>query len=210
MDKQEAYLKTLDLKLSAKQEQNLSAYIDLLWQKKSDLNLTSVETKQEIWDRHILDALNAVSLIKQLDKNALNIADFGSGAGYIGFVIAIMFSKAKITLIESLNKRCLFLNWVCLKLGLKNVEVLNIKAGKKDIDKIFDITTERAMGKIDDILPLCTKNLKSGGCFLAYQGAESSAGPQAQHKAEVCLELEKKYFLPCDEKMRKIAVFRKI
>lgn len=210
MDKQESYLKTLDLKLSAKQEQNLSAYVDLLWKKREDLNLTSVDTKQEIWDRHILDALNAVSLIKQLDKTALNIADFGTGAGYIGLVIAIMCSKTKITLVESLNKRCLFLNWICLKLGLKNVEVLNVKAGQRDIDKIFDITTERAMGKIDDVLPLCTKNLKSGGYFLAYQGIESLAGSEVQHKAEVCLQLEKKYFLPCDEKMRKIAVFRKI
>lgn len=210
MDRQEPYLKTLDLKLSVGQEKNLLAYIDFLWQKKQDLNLTSVETKQEIWDRHILDALNAVSLIKQLDKTVLNIADFGSGAGYIGLVIAIMLPKAKITLIESLNKRCLFLNWVCLKLGLKNVEVLNIKVGQTNIDKIFDITTERAMGKIDEVLPLCTNNLKSGGCFLAYQGAESSPSLQTQQQAEVCLELEKKYFLPCDEKMRKIAVFRKI
>ncbi|MBQ4493515.1 MAG: 16S rRNA (guanine(527)-N(7))-methyltransferase RsmG [Elusimicrobiaceae bacterium] len=210
MDKREAYLKTLDLKLSPKQEQNLLAYIDLLWQKKSDLNLTSVQTKQEIWDRHILDALNAVSLIKKINKTALNIADFGSGAGYIGLVIAIMCSKAKITLVESLNKRCLFLNWICLKLGLNNVEVLNIKAGQKDIDKIFDITTERAMGKIDDILPLCTKNLKHEGHFFAYQGVESVPSSQVMQTTEVCLELEKKYFLPCDEKMRKIAVFRKV
>lgn len=210
MDKQESYLKTLDLKLSAKQEENLSAYLDLLWKKREDLNLTSVKTKQEIWDRHILDALNAVSLIKQLSKTALNIADFGTGAGYIGLVIAIMLPKAKITLVESLNKRCLFLNWVCLKLGLKNVEVLNIKAGQKDIDKVFDITTERAMGKIDEVLPLCTKNLKSGGYFLAYQGVESLASSEVQQKAETCLQFEKKYFLPCDEKMRKIAVFGKI
>lgn len=210
MDKKEAYLKTLDLNLSAKQEENLFAYIDLLWQKKEDLNLTSVETKQEIWDRHILDAFNAVSLIKKLDESALNIADFGSGAGYIGLVIAVMFPQAKITLIEGLNKRCLFLNWVCLKLGLNNVEVLNVKAGQKDIDKIFDITTERAMGKIDDVLPLCTNNLKSGGHFLAYQGIMSEADSQIQHKADVCQQLEKKYFLPCDEKMRKIVVFKKI
>ena len=112
MDKQEAYLKTLDLKLSAGQEQKLLAYAALLWQKKEDLNLTSVQSEQEIWDRHILDALNGLSLIKQLNENALNIADFGSGAGYIGIVIAIMLEKAKITLIEGLNKRCLFLNWV--------------------------------------------------------------------------------------------------
>jgi len=210
MDKKEAYLKTLDLNLSAKQEEKLFAYIDLLWQKKEDLNLTSVQTKQEIWDRHILDALNAVSLIKQLDKDVFNIADFGSGAGYIGLVIAVMFPQAKITLIESLNKRCLFLNWVCLKLGLDNVEVLNIKAGQKDIDTIFDITTERAMGKIDEVLPFCTKNLKNGGHFLAYQGIMSEADSQVQHKADVCQQLEKKYFLPCDNKMRKIAVFRKM
>lgn len=210
MDKKEAYLKTLDLNLSAKQEEKLFAYIDLLWQKKEDLNLTSVQTKQEIWDRHILDALNAVSLIKQLDKDVFNIADFGSGAGYIGLVIAVMFPQAKITLIESLNKRCLFLNWVCLKLGLDNVEVLNIKAGQKDIDTIFDITTERAMGKIDEVLPLCTKKLKNGGHFLAYQGIMSEADSQVQHKADVCQQLEKKYFLPCDNKMRKIAVFRKM
>ncbi len=210
MDKKEAYLKTLDLKLSGKQEENLFAYINLLWQKKEDLNLTSVQDEQEIWDRHILDALNGVSLIKQIDENALNIADFGSGAGYIGIVTAIMLDKAKITLIEGLNKRCLFLNWVCLKLGLNNVEVLNIKAGQKEIDKTFDITTERAMGKIDDVLPLCSANLKNGGHFLAYQGIMSQADSQVQHKADVCLQLEKKYFLPCDDKMRKIAIFRKI
>ena len=90
------------------------------------------------------------------------------------------------------------------------MEVLNLKAGQKNIDKVFDITTERAMGKIEEVLPLCTANLKNGGYFLAYQGIMSEASSQVQHKSEVCLQLEKKYFLPCDEKMRKIAVFRKI
>lgn len=210
MDKQESYLKTLEVNLSTEQEQKLLAYVGLLWQKKEDLNLTSVQSEQEIWDRHILDALNGVNLIKQLDDNALNIADFGSGAGYIGIVIAVMLKKAKITLIEGLNKRCLFLNWVCLKLGLNNVDVLNLKAGQKTIDRVFDITTERAMGKIEEVLPLCTANLKNGGHFLAYQGIMGEASSQVQHKAEVCQQLEKKYFLPCDDKMRKITVFRKI
>lgn len=150
----------------------LRAYADLVWEKKDQLNLTSVGNKQEIWDRHIADGIAGAELIKKLAAAPrFSVADLGSGAGYIGLTAAICLPEAEVTLVESLERRCKFLNWVVLKLGLKNVTVVNERAGSRKLAEAerFDFVLERAMGKIEDILPLCLAYKKESGFFIAYQ-----------------------------------------
>lgn len=205
------FIKSLYLELTQEQIQLLERYVDLVWEKKETLNLTSVADKQEIWDRHIMDGLAAASIISQ--KTACSatpmVADYGAGAGYIGIVIAVVLDWSCVTLIESLERRCMFLEWVTLKLGLKNIKVSNIRAGNEAQNPEFDFTTERAMGKIDDILPLCTKNLKEDGYFLPYQSAEGVYNDKTAKENLVREEDVLEYTLPSEEKIRKIIIFKK-
>ncbi|MCL2887831.1 MAG: 16S rRNA (guanine(527)-N(7))-methyltransferase RsmG [Elusimicrobia bacterium] len=178
-----------DLNLSSAQMQTLGAYVDLIWQKKDEMNLTSVSDKREIWNRHIADGLSAARFIKKSGTDGKTAADIGAGAGYIGLTIAAALPEMKITLIESLEKRCAFLRWVTVKLGLKNVSILNERA-RAGVNEKYDYALERAMGKFEDVLPVVLSYVKPDGKFIAFQSGDITG-----FTAE-------KYFLPGENKPR--------
>jgi len=182
-----------DLNLSPAQFQTLGAYVDLVWQKKDDMNLTSVAHKKEIWARHISDGLAAARLIKKLGAEGKTAVDIGAGAGYIGLTIAAALPEIKMTLIESLEKRAAFLRWATLKLGLKNVSIVNERA-RAGVHETYDFALERAMGKFEDVLPICLSYVQPGGKFIAFQSAET-AGFTSE-----------KYFLPRENKPRFLVI----
>lgn len=200
------------LTLSPEQADTLLRYAGLVWEKKDFLNLTSASGLEEIVQRHICDGLAAAAKINAMAHvkgiSAPLAADAGSGAGYIGLTVAIALPQAQVTLIESLEKRCSFLNWVILNLGLKNVKVKNVRLGQ-GTQFAFDFLTERAMGQLPDILAACLSAVKEGGVFIAFQGEH----PQTQQcdpskYAAALLGLER-YTLPCDDKKRHLALFGK-
>ncbi len=204
------FINSLGLSLSAAQLACLELYADLVWQKKEQLNLTSVRDKQEIWDRHILDGLiSAAYIAKTCGGKSVSAADYGAGAGYIGIVLKIALDFCSVTLVEGLQKRCLFMEWVNFKLGLKNIKVLNARAETLEQQEEFDFTLERAMGKIDEVLPLCTARLKRGGLFLAYQGEDCAFDKVKAEEIKISQQSIISYTLPCDDKIRKLAVFKK-
>lgn len=201
--------------LSQKQFDLLKAYGDLVWQKKDDLNLTSVEDLQEIWDRHICDGLFLAALIKKLagDKTEYSLADYGSGCGYIGLSAKIALGDScQLNLVETLTKRCKFMDWCIMKLGLSKAKVLNARALAKGGLGSFDFVCERAMGKINEVLPLCCADLKKGGCFIAFR-SEEDGWTEDVLKASSCVhdaDLTMQYTLFGENKKRHFAVFRKI
>lgn len=223
------FINALGLPFETWQIDALLAYTDLVWEKRTSLNLTSVKDKQEIWDRHILDGLVGAALINKIASakglaeedngfpRALKIADFGAGAGYIGFALQIALAeRAEVTLIESLERRCGFLQWVIFKLAsrfgaLKRARVLRLRADADNTARDFDFTTERAMGALEDVLPVCCAALKAGGYFIAYQTQEQQTVLPLQGFCAASREeaLSFSYALPSDDKGRKLVVFRK-
>ena len=200
----------MGLKLSDRAVDLLMQYAELVWQKKDTLNLTSVSDKNEIITRHICDGLVAANLVTKEYKGQKNFtaADMGCGAGYIGLVIAIVLPEVKVVLVESLQRRCAFLNWVIMKLGLTNVQVLCVRLGQADVG-LFDIVTERAMGQLEAIFPLIVPTLKEGGRFLAYQSAGKSGNEQLPLQMQVKEEKPYMYRLPDEQKDRYIRIFLK-
>jgi len=167
------------MNLTDEQKSKLDLYAGLVSEKKDLLNLTGAADKQEILDRHIADGLEGAKAILSLaDKEKITVADLGSGAGYIGITIAIALPAARVTLVESSERRCKFLNWVILKLDLKNVTVKQERAGERKLkeEEKYDFVTERAMGKIEDVLPLCLGYKKEKGFFIAYQSGVTLQG----------------------------------
>lgn len=210
------FLQSLNLDITPAKLEALEAYAGLVWLKKNDLNLTSVESEQEIWDRHITDGLFAAALIKTLtgDKQSYALADYGAGSGYIGISAKIALGDAcDLTLVETLGKRCLFMEWCIMKLGLKGARTLNARAvcagGKSGP---FDFAVERAMGKINDILPICSADLKSGGFFAAFQSGDKEWRGDVLKACSCEYEpaLSREYKLFGEDKTRRLSVFRKI
>lgn len=210
------FLEKLSLNLSALQLELLQAYASLVWLKKGDLNLTSVESEQEIWDRHITDGLFAAALIKKLSdgKKTYSLADYGAGCGYIGLSAKIALGEAcDLTLVETLGKRCMFMEWCIMKLGLKGARTLNIRAAASSGKAgPFDFTTERAMGKINDILPLCCADLKKGAFFIPFQTENREWTEEILKKCSCVYErdLSQEYKLFGEDKIRRLPVFKKI
>lgn len=195
------FIQKLGLNLNDLQIKALQTYGELVLSKNKEFNLTAAKTLQDVFDRHICDGLQAAALLKQEGFNKKTGADFGSGAGFIGLTVAIALPEIKIYLVDSLQKRTKFLQWIVYKLCLKNVEVITLKIGQEQLNKKFDFILERAMGEIDDILPLCLKNLNDNGAFWALL----SKNTQSQIKAEK----EHFYSLPGDKEIlgRKISIY---
>ncbi len=195
------FISKLGLDLTDLQIQTLQTYAELVLNKNKEFNLTAAKTLQEIFDRHICDGLQAAALLKKEGFDKKTGADFGSGAGFIGLTVAISLPESKIYLVDSLQKRTKFLQWVVYKLCLKNVEVITLKIGQEQLNKNFDFILERAMGEIDDILPLCLKNLTNDGAFWAMlsKNTKSELEPLKEHF----------YSLPGDKEIsgRKISIY---
>ena len=176
------------------------------------LNLTSVESLEEIYTRHLADGIvvaakiAAMCRVKQLEMP--DVADVGAGAGYIGFVLAVLLPKAHVTAIESLEKRCAFMNWTVIQTDIKNLRIKKARLGQ-NTRTVFDFVTERAMGQLPDILAICMNVVKENGVFIAFQGEH----PQTQNcklPAQTVLLGVESYSLPCpDNKKRHLALFGK-
>lgn len=141
--------------------EDLKTYQKLLfeWQKK--FNLVSNSSLQDAWKRHFEDS---AQLYKYIPENAKSLVDFGSGAGFPGLVLAIMAKSRtpylKITLVESIRKKTLFLNEVASRVGL-GIKIENRRIENLS-DKKFDVITSRAMCSLEKLLGyssvFCRKN----------------------------------------------------
>lgn len=107
------------------------------------MNLTAVTEASEVMDRHIEDSLAIIPPIQssysshcESDFENLNLVDVGSGAGLPGLILAIACPGWKVTLLESLNKRCVFLEHAIGLIGLSNVKVVRGRAEGRMWDKI--------------------------------------------------------------------------
>ena len=207
------YAASLNLPLTEEQAQTLASYAKLVWAKKDFLNLTSASDLDEVLSRHICDGLAAAAKVNALARaagleNPL-VADAGAGAGYIGLTVAAALPQARVTLIESIEKRCSFMNWAVLNTGLKNAKIKNARLGQ-GTQFAFDFLTERAMGQLPDILEACLGALKPGGVFIAFQGEHPQAQECDPAKYSASLLEVERYTLPLlDGKKRHFALFRK-
>jgi 16S rRNA (guanine527-N7)-methyltransferase len=148
------------------------------------LNLTAIKDKDEFYLKHYLDSIYIFSL-----KNVLRetMADIGSGGGFPGIVTAIFYPDVQITLVESIAKKCRFLEQAASELGLNNVKVLNCRA--EAVQGKFDLITARGVAKVKEIIKW-TKNLaRKDTLWLLYKGE------RLEEEMQQAQDLLKKYKL---------------
>ena len=126
-----------------------SAFINILEEWNSKINLVSKNSLAEVWSRHVLDSLQ---LINYIPSTAVNIVDIGSGGGFPAIILAIALKEknpaAKITMVESITKKTLYLNDVCTRLQLDNVQVINDRVENLPLKNV-NIITARAVASLN-------------------------------------------------------------
>jgi len=160
------------LQLSKEQYEKFLIYMKLLQEWNEKINLTAIVEDEEVIKKHFIDSIKAFK--RDELKNAKNLIDVGTGAGFPGLPIAIMKNDIKVTLLDSLNKRINFLNTVVNDLGLSNVTTIHSRAedGARDrkLREKFDIATSRAVANMSVLSELCLPYVKIGGNFIALKG----------------------------------------
>ncbi len=205
-------IEKLNIKLSEYQINLLEKYYELLisWNKK--INLTRITEKNEVYLKHFYDSL---TLIKAIDLNKnLYVCDIGTGAGFPGIVLKIVFPNLKIVLVDSLGKRIEFLNEVINKLNLTNIITINERAEiyiKNNIEK-FDLITCRAVSKLNIISEICIPGLKINGYFIPMKAQidEEIKNIEFINKLSCKIENIISFKLPKENSTRNLIIIKKI
>ncbi len=166
-------LQQLHIELSEKQMEQFLQYYEMLVEKNKVMNLTAITEFDEVVEKHFLDS---VSLTKQMDLHQpLKVLDLGTGAGFPGIPLKIVFPELEITLMDSLNKRVLFLQDVISSLQLQDIEAVHGRAEEaarnKKYREGFDLCVSRAVANISTLSEYCLPFIKIGGSFISYKSS---------------------------------------
>ena len=209
------YIKDYKITLTENQYELFQKYFELLAEWNEKMNLTAITDESGVALKHFADSLSLLNFV-DIPQNS-SIADVGTGAGFPGVVLKIARPDIKLTLIDSLNKRLVFLGEVCAQLGIE-AELIHSRAedGARDekLRESFDFAVSRAVARMNVLSEYCLPYVKVGGAFCAMKGAQANEEFKESLNAINTLggKLEKKYFfeLPENGGERAIAVVRKV
>ena len=163
----------LSIDISDEKKEKLYKFYEILVEKNKFMNLTSITEIREFTYKHYIDSIALEKIIKDLDKKIYNIADMGTGAGFPGIPLAIVFPNLNLTLIDSLNKRIKFIKEACETLEIKNVNAIHARAEdiarNKEYRENFDICVSRAVANLSSLSEYCLPLVKIGGSFISYK-----------------------------------------
>lgn len=209
------YIKDYKITLTENQYEQFQKYFELLAEWNEKMNLTAITDESGVALKHFADSLSLLNFV-DIPQNS-SLVDVGTGAGFPGVVLKIARPDIKLTLIDSLNKRLVFLGEVCAQLGIE-AELIHSRAedGARDekLRESFDFAVSRAVARMNVLSEYCLPYVKVGGAFCTMKGAQANEEFKESLNAINTLggKLEKKYFfeLPENGGERAIAVVRKV
>lgn len=184
----------------------------LEWNEK--INLTAITDENEIIIKHFIDSLTIYKYVCGCE----NLIDIGTGAGFPGIPLKIVDEKVKITLLDSLNKRIIFLEEIIKQIKLKNINAIHLRAEEAGINKEYrqkyDIATSRAVANLSTLVEYMLPFIKVGGKCICMKGANIEQELEESKKAIKVLggEIEKieKITIPDTDYIRNIIIIKKV
>lgn len=178
-------LKELEIEFSEKQISQFIYYYEMLIEKNKVMNLTAITEFDEVIVKHFIDSL---LVVKNFNLNNIeSMIDVGTGAGFPGIPMKIMFPHIRIVLLDSLNKRLKFLNEVIQELELGDISTIHGRA--EDIAKNteyreqFDLCVSRAVANLSTLSEYCIPFVKESGMFISYKSSTSDEEIDSAKKA---------------------------
>ena len=187
-----------NIQLSEKQITLLRVYEKELMEWNQKFNLTAIRDVEAIRTKHFLDSFSCALAWKASPPNKL--IDVGTGAGFPGLPLKIIYPNLKLTLIESVGKKAKFCKHVVDVLGLDNVEVIQVRAEDVGQDskhrEKYDWSVARAVASLHVLSEYLLPLVKTGGNMLAQKGESGPAEAQSAEQAMRVLGGELKQLIP--------------
>ena len=204
-------LSKLGIVLTSTQENQLEMYYNLLIEWNNKMNLTGITERNSVYLKHFYDCITLIKAI-DLTKN-LKIVDVGTGAGFPGLVLKIVFPNLNVVLVDALNKRINFLNHVIESLKLENIEAIHdrIENYAKNNFEVFDLVTCRAVAKLNIISELCLPLAKVNGYFIPMKATIEDEISDTKYLEVLKSKVESviTFNLPIENSVRNLIVIKK-
>ena len=167
-------MNSIGIELTDSQLNAFETYYDMLIDRNKVMNLTAITEFDEVMDKHFLDSVYLFRSIK-LEAD-YKLIDIGTGAGFPGIPLKIVFPELKITLLDSLNKRVGFLNDLIEELNLNDIEAIHGRAEdiarNKAYRASYDTAVSRAVANLSTLSEYCLPFVKIGGKFVSYKSGD--------------------------------------
>ncbi len=211
-------LREFHIEISEEKKDQFLDYYKLLTEWNSFMNLTAITEFEEVMKKHFVDSVSLIKAFPDLAEKRYTVMDVGTGAGFPGIPLKIVFPHHKIVLLDSLNKRVSFLNEVIDKLGLSEIEAFHGRAEdyarKKEFRENFDICLSRAVANLSTLSEYCLPFVKKGGYFVSYKSEKISEEFENAKNAIMALggayEKQVEFYLPDSDIYRNLFMIRKV
>ena len=200
-------LEKLGITLTSYQQEQLKKFYHLLISWNEKINLTRITSENEVYLKHFYDSL---TITKVIDLNKVNtLCDVGTGAGFPGIVLKIVYPNLKITLVDALQKRVNYLNEIIKELDLSDIVAIHSRG--EDLKEKYDIVTARAVAKITKLLNYTMHLVEENGVFIAMKGNITEELTPAVQKAiskKYSIEKIEEFYLPYENSQRSLVVIK--
>ena len=214
MNKEEFYneLLKIDIELTQLQKEQLDKYCNFLIDYNNHTNLTAIKDEDNIYLKHFYDSL---TFIKAYKLNNEKVLDIGTGPGFPGMVLKIVFPNIKLTLLDSNNKKIKFLKELANLLNINDINIIENRAEeyiKKEREN-FDIVTSRAVSNLSILSEISLPFVKQNGYFIPLKGSNLNEIEEAKYAITILggkIEKIINFKLPVEESERNILLIKKV
>ena len=206
-------IKALGIILNQEQFKQLEEFYKILVEENRNINLTRIIEQEDVYLKHFYDSLTLAKAI-DLTKN-LTLCDVGTGAGFPGIVLKIVFPNLKITLIDALQKRVNYLKRVIERLNLTDIEAIHMRSEEyaRKNRETYDIVTARAVANLKTLSEICLPLVKVDGYFLPMKAKVETELEESQAMIGTLggkIEKIYEFTLPIENSERTILKIKKV